>query len=323
MNNKLNNINIDIVIDMDIADSLIKKADKIQNGGFFYNLMHPMEERREESLKLFERAANIYKLNKYLELSMNVYLKCANLTKDKIDSVPYYLEIATMQRKNNTSEAIKTMNLVVNIFLNEGKNIQAAKILKEIGQIYESTNELSLAVKYYDNSVNIYENDIDNNNKYITTKLLLKIADLKTIIGEDSGENNENNNEYIKYSINIYESVAYGYLENKLTYPCAKELFLKAALLHLVNNDFVGSENAVHKYVDLDPTFKNSREHKFIEDLIKSVDLQNIDEYTVDVFSEICCQFDELTPLDNWKIIVLNRIKNILINSIKSNFSVM
>lgn len=61
------------------------------------------------------------------------------------------------------------------------------------------------------------------------------------------------------------------YLQNKLTAPSAKDLYFKAVLLHLANDDSIGAEQALDRYVNNDPTFFNTRQQKFLTKVIKAV----------------------------------------------------
>lgn len=72
------------------------------------------------------------------------------------------------------------------------------------------------------------------------------------------------------------ESVADKYMQNKLTAPSAKELYFKAVLLFLANDDVVGADQALKRYLNNDPTFFNTRQQKFAQALITSVKEQNI-----------------------------------------------
>jgi len=127
----------------------------------------------------------------------------------------------------------------------------------------------------------------------------------------------EENKEHIIEAIKIFEQVGNKYLEHKLTAPSAKDLFFKATLLHLANDDPVGAENAIEKFSDNDPTFGTSRECKFARALIKATEEKN-----VQAFSDESWEFNNITPLDRWKTTVLNRAKTLLEKSIKDEFSV-
>jgi len=77
----------------------------------------------------------------------------------------------------------------------------------------------------------------------------LKVAELSTLkAGGDLVE-----------AIKIFEEVGDKYMENKLTAPSAKELYFKASLLYLCNDDSVGCSNALERYADKDPSFISTR----------------------------------------------------------------
>ena len=63
--------------------------------------------------------------------------------------------------------------------------------------------------------------------------------------------------------INTLEAVAEKYMQNKLTAPSAKEQYFKSILLFLANDDEIGAGQAIEKYTTTDPTFFQTRQHKF------------------------------------------------------------
>jgi hypothetical protein len=59
--------------------------------------------------------------------------------------------------------------------------------------------------------------------------------------------------------MHILDKVAYKFLQNKMTAPYAKKLYIKAVLPYLVNNDEIGAEQALEWYNSNDSTFFNTR----------------------------------------------------------------
>jgi len=289
------------------ADALMKEAEKKYKGGFL-KFMTPKADRAEAATELIKQAANSYKLAKDWESSANAYLRCAQIEKETGgDPADAYLEAATMQRKYNTATAIKTMDLAVEALCSDRKISQAARIKKQIGEIYEADKEYLLAAKNYNDAVELYSMEGETNTT--TNNILLKVPELKIIAEEDKT--------HIIEAIKIYENVAAKYLENRLTAPSAKDLYFRATILHLSNNDTVGASNALEKYADQDPTFGTSREAKFVAALVKAIEEKNVQE-----FSDQCWEFNNITPLDRWKTTVLNRAKAHLEKSIKDDFEV-
>ncbi len=69
-------------------------------------------------------------------------------------------------------------------------------------------------------------------------------------------------------------------MQSKLTAPSAKELYLKSLLLFLANDDAIGAKHAMERYINTDPTFFQTRQQKFVQAIIKSVEEQDLDLFT-------------------------------------------
>jgi len=93
-------------------------------------------------------------------------------------------------------------------------------------------------------------------------------------------------------------------MQNKLTAPSAKDLYFKAVLLFLANDDSVGATQALERYINNDPTFFQTRQQKFVQAIIKSVKEQDLT-----LFSNECYKFNEIIPFDKWKTTILTKIK--------------
>jgi hypothetical protein len=65
-------------------------------------------------------------------------------------------------------------------------------------------------------------------------------------------------------------------MQNKLTAPSAKDLYFKAVLLFLANDDAIGADQALKRYLNNDPTFFQTRQQKFVQAIITSVKEQNL-----------------------------------------------
>ena len=72
------------------------------------------------------------------------------------------------------------------------------------------------------------------------------------------------------------ESVADKYMQSKLTAPSAKELYFKSILLFLANDDAIGANQAMQRYLNNDPTFLQTRQQKFAQAIITAVKDQDL-----------------------------------------------
>lgn len=75
--------------------------------------------------------------------------------------------------------------------------------------------------------------------------------------------------------IKILETIAEKYIQNKLTAPSAKEQYFRAVLLFLANDDEIGANMALERYINNDPTFFQTRQQKFCSGLIKALKEKN------------------------------------------------
>lgn len=109
-----------------------------------------------------------------------------------------------------------------------------------------------------------------------------------------------------KYEVafKIFEQVAAKSVENPLTRFSVKDYFLKAALCRLCGQDVLTTQQALTRYTDLDPTFGQTREHQFLQQLCMDVDHADAEKFT-----ETVVEFDQLTKLDPWKTTMLLKLK--------------
>lgn len=71
-------------------------------------------------------------------------------------------------------------------------------------------------------------------------------------------------------------------MQSKLTAPSAKELYFKAILLFLANDDVIGADQAMKRYLNNDPTFLQTRQQKFAQAIITSVKEQNLELFSTE-----------------------------------------
>lgn len=146
-----------------------------------------------------------------------------------------------------------------------------AKTQKRIAEIYEKDGEFTMAMKSYKEAADNYSLEQNQTSNY--NSCMLKVVDIGVMVAvPDFGELIK-----VVYGLfQILESVADKYMQNKLTAPSAKEQYFKAVLLFLANDDVVGADQALKRYLNNDPTFFNTRQQKFAQALITSVKEQNI-----------------------------------------------
>jgi alpha-soluble NSF attachment protein len=68
--------------------------------------------------------------------------------------------------------------------------------------------------------------------------------------------------------------------------------------------DIIGTQRSLRHYEDMDLSFSQTRECKFLNNLVESLEAEDVEAFTNHVY-----EFDQLTKFDNWKTTLLLRIK--------------
>lgn len=76
----------------------------------------------------------------------------------------------------------------------------------------------------------------------------------------------------------------------------AKDLFFKAALCYLADDDMIGAKRAIQNYQIDDPNFDSSRENELLMALIEAVEAKSEED-----FIKIVSGYVKITPFDKVK----------------------
>ncbi|OMJ95734.1 hypothetical protein SteCoe_804 [Stentor coeruleus] len=285
------------------AKEAFAQGEKKLKPGVFGKMFSNKDDRMDEASELFKQAANFYRLAKDFQNSSAAFVKCAECKPE--EAANYFSEAGNVLRKVNTAEAITYYNRAVEIMVSGGRISMAARLRKQIAEIYEADEMLGLAVENYAHAAELYEMD---NGDSTANSCHLKVAELSTF---ESLESN-----VILKAIKLFEDVADRYLMHTLTRYSAKDCYFKAALLYLSNDDTIGAENATGKYSLKDPSFETSRENKLIKDLLTATRAEDVGS-----FENILFQFNKITPLDRWKTKVLLKAKSFINRENEEDFS--
>ncbi|KAH9547789.1 hypothetical protein CY35_11G054500 [Sphagnum magellanicum] len=266
-----------------------KKADKKLGGWSVFGGKY------DDAADLLEKAANSYKLAKSWNRAANVYIKLANCQlklDSKHEAASAYVDAANCYKKSQPQEAVRMLNLAINMFEDIGRLSMAAKHYKDIADIYEKEENVQRAMEYYEKAAELYSGEgIDSTANQCKIKVAQFAAQLE---------------QYNK-AIAIYEDVAKQSMSNNLLKYSVKGYLLNAGLCQICGKDVVAINNALEKYQELDPTFSSTREFKFLMDLASA-----IDEVDVVKFTDIVKEYDSMSRIDQWKTTLLLRAKNAL-----------
>ena len=127
------------------------------------------------------------------------------------------------------------------------------------------------------------------NTKSMQQQCLLKVADLMCI---------SNHKDMFSEAPKIYEKIGMQYLTTPLLKSSAKDMFFKNVVCYVAKKDEVTAEVNLKKYLLEDPTFDDTRESKFLKEIIKCI----TEPYDVEGFRKAVQNYKTMRELDKWKI---------------------
>ncbi|CAJ1966809.1 unnamed protein product [Cylindrotheca closterium] len=257
----------------------------------------------EDAAESYEKAANAFKVGGLTTEAGDAYMRAAAIYSDKLSdllSASKTLNSAgTCYKKTSPADAIKAYTKAVVVYTDNARITQAAKIQKEIAELYETEeideggkSHIVLAIEAYEQAAEFFEME---GSKSSESQCLTKIAELCTAALDPP--------DYVRGS-QLYDDLGRRCLESNLLKFNAKGYFLQACLCHLASGDSVGASQAMAKYDSLDYTFGESREGKFANSLIEAVE-----GYDVEGFSTACYDFDRISKLNPWQTSILVSVK--------------
>ncbi|GLJ53650.1 hypothetical protein SUGI_1144390 [Cryptomeria japonica] len=266
-----------------------KAAEKKMRGWAFWGYKY------DDAADLFEKAANSYKLGKFWEKAGSAYIKradCHLKLESKHEAASAYVDAASCYKKISAQDSLRCLILAVNHFMEIGRLSTAAKHNKDIGEIYENEQDFEKAMEFFERAADLYHGEEINST---ANQCRLKVAQFASQL------------ELYPKAIEIFESIAKESINNSLLKYNVKGYLVNAGLCQICRGDTMALNNALEKYQELDPTFSGTRECKFLDDLVLSIDEEDVEKFT-----DVVKEFDSLSRLDQWKTTLLLRAKNSL-----------
>ena len=281
------------------GDTFLKEAETTLSKSSWF--ASSTERKYEDAAESFTRAANAYKVGGWNDEAGNAYKRAAELYKDKLNSVgeasKCLSDAGGCFKKGNSSEAVGCYRSAVTLLCDAGRLNQAAKLSKQIAEIFENEDDASgdaitAAIASYEQAAELFEME---QAKSQASTCLQKVAELSSG-ALDPPE--------LLRAAEIYESLGKQCLESNLLKYNAKNHFLHAVMCHLANGDSIGASQAFSRFDSLDYTFGESREGKFSKQLVDCVE-----EFDPEGFATACFEYDRISKLDPWKTSMLVKVK--------------
>mmetsp|Transcript_137874 Transcript_137874/g.239659 ORF Transcript_137874/g.239659 Transcript_137874/m.239659 type:complete len:298 (-) Transcript_137874:77-970(-) len=271
---------------------LVRQAEQKLKGGFLSFLTGGPN--FEDAADIYQQAANQYKLAKDWNEAAKCFEQCAYCARKSGDAnseANFLQEAGNVYKKTSTAMAVEQYEKAIAILGANGRFQQSGKLLMSIGELYEAERFNHKEAKdFYKRAAEMFE--LEDHGKSNYTKCILKVAEFAAKDGE------------LQEAIRIFESEGEKALQNTLLQYGAKDHFLRAGILHLVQGDSVTTNLAIQKYSSLDPRFASSREGDLIKDLAAA-----FEDHDVETFTNVLFDYDKTTPLDSWKTEFLVKVK--------------
>lgn len=207
----------------------------------------------------------------------------------KHDCASQFAEAANCFRKVNPQLAVDCLLKTSEIYTDMGRFNMAAKNHVTIAELYEAElPDKEQCINHYQKAADYYKGE---EAKSSASKCLLKVAQYAAEL------------EKYRQAISVFEEVAFWEADHATLKYAAKNHFFQALLCHLCI-DQLDTQNALKKYEDVSPSFGDSREAKFIKEVLSALEDQNEENFTQSV-----ANFDKISRLDPWATALLVKVK--------------
>lgn len=248
----------------------------------------------DEAAEQYQNAGNYFKCIKKWKEAGDAYYQAAGCLvsiQENDEATTSFINASKCYKKSSPMEAVNSLKQAIQFLIEKGKLNQAANHQKTIAEIYETDlMDVEKALESYETAADWYSTE---NSPVLSNQCTLKVAHL-------CGELEQYEKAY-----NLFEKVASNSIDNELAKWSVKEYLLKAGLCHLANKANEGGfMTFLDTFDEIDGTFRDTREYKFLENLLTSTEEKNVDD-----FVKVISNYDSLTRLDPWKTKILLKIK--------------
>jgi len=269
------------------ADELIAKAQKrLSSWSLFGGNKH------EEACEMFVKAANLYKVSKQWDQAGDAFEKAAGCHL-KLDSAheaaTTYTDAANCYKKTNAEQALLLYKEAIALQIDLGRFTTAAKLQKEVAELYDSENQPEKAMEAFQTAADYY---IGEESTSQANQCLLKVAGFATLTLN------------FKRAVEIYEQVAMSSLDNSLLKFSVKDYLLCAGMCQLALGNIDNALQALERYKSWDVTFASTREGSFLDAIARAYEALDEDDFTDKVR-----EFDEISRLNAQKVSILIEVK--------------
>lgn len=199
---------------------------------------------------------------------------------------------ACYKKASATAEAVNIYKKAITLLCDAGRLTNAAKLSKEIAEIFESEGQPVEAIECYEQAGELYSME---DSKSHASSCSAKVAELSSAALDPPD---------LLKAAGLYEELGKNCLDSSLLKYNAKGYFLQCVLCHLANGDAIAAMQCQQRATSMDYGYGDSREGKFCAGLIECVE-----QFDADGFATVCFEYDRVSKLDAWKTSLLYKVK--------------
>lgn len=277
--------------DLREANELTCKARQLGKKGFF---SFWTRDKSDDIIQCYSLASNKYKLCHKWKEAAECLLKKAELHKDN-DEESYQassiFDAATIMKKYDMKEAINYMSKAAGIYGKIGRFAMSGKCEKNAADMFMELRDYENASVKFKKAAYYFEMDEYSTCNY--SKCRLSYAE---VIAQYCKKYTE--------AILIFEEEAAKSLKNQLLKYGAKDLYIKAGILHIVEGDMVNAQICIDNYSTNDDMFSDSQEKVLLDSIIKAINENDETQY-----QEAVTEYESIRRLCPWVKCFLNIIE--------------
>ncbi|KAF1762572.1 hypothetical protein GCK72_010834 [Caenorhabditis remanei] len=242
---------------------------------------------------LFIQAGDLFKEARNWKEAGEAFLEAAEFYAgqgdSKHDCTTQYAEAANCFRTILPERAVQCLEKTSEINTDMGRIIMAAENQVSIAELYETEfPDKELCKKHYQQAADYYEAEKQG---IRASKCLVKVAMYLAELEKYAQASKE------------FEKIASNVSDHSTLKYAANEYLFRALLCHLYI-DPINTQHVVQKYEMASPSFSDSRECKFVKELLAAIEEKNEETYT-----ESVANFDRISRPDNWSTDMLLKVK--------------
>jgi len=274
-------------------DILFNKA--IDKYNIWYKFIDK-EKYNQEAYELFEISKNKYIIKKQFDkvvICLNYMIKCLTSQKNNFESeieLPKIFEqlgYILIKKNLDINKGIEYYNNALNLYIDKGEIKYICKLKEKMADYYKTQNNYTKALELF-----LELKDLSEDNKYFYNKICKTLFEIYLKLQKYEEAYKLYNNLIINYDIN-----------SLISRLALNETIFHALLCYILIDEAL-IENKLNLYNEINISFDNSRQNKFIKNLINSIHSKDLE-----MFNNLINDYDSISKFNNIEVNLLLQIK--------------